>query len=53
MSWYDHSIANFHHDNTPVYFLSPRTQTLYSKTGVLQGHTLFSYFRLRCGAQHQ
>ena len=47
MSWCDHSIANLHHDNTPVYFLSPRTQTLYRnlKTGVLRGHTLFSYFR--------
>ena len=37
MSWYEHSIANLHHDNSPEYLLSPRTQTLDSKTGVLQG----------------
>ena len=44
MSWYDHSIANLHHNNTPVYFLSPRTQMLDSKIGVLQGTYIIFLF---------
>ena len=33
-----------HHANMSVYCIPPYTPLLYSKSGVLQGFTLFSYF---------